>query len=437
MIPALPAQRAGVRPGVRPGECRGLTVSSQRSRVTSPCLKAWQKQTGREYTQLNGIREAFAIKKDFRHVPPVKLGLVDIDQRLKNGAFWQRLQASEIPVGSSSRAEPETGSQSSIINQPLSDNAPSFPPQFSYIHRVTSAGEDFNFTLRWGAERTRHLNTGIFQQSTEDVTLKYTTPITPAQWTLFVWDFMYFWLFSMFIYFVVGLCRRTAYDWLYTMPAVLPYGFHASLIISICFNIAWLFLFDRELLRAQLIISALMTFANYTILFFSCHGLKIYAAWLHKYHNVDLWLIRILVQNGVAVYATWGTVSTLLNLTIYLQHQRGTSRCDCAMLSLMLLLMELFAWFLLENFYLDEHVRYIVTIYPVVILWLSGILDNSTSPKSPMYIFAALILAISCMMFAVRIALITWRHRKQPLYKDSGLSMSPVEIALTQRKIFL
>ncbi|AWP20515.1 Hypothetical protein SMAX5B_004663, partial [Scophthalmus maximus] len=94
------------------------------------------------------------------------------------------------------------------------------------------------------------------------------------------------------------------------------------------------------------------------------------------------------VQNGMAVYATWGTLSTLLDLTMYLQHQTGTSRCDCAMLSLLLLLMELLAWFLLENFYFDEHVRYIVTIYPVVILWLTGILNNSSSPESPIYIFA-------------------------------------------------
>lgn len=50
------------------------------------------------------------------------------------------------------------------------------------------------------------------------------------------------------------------------------------------------------------------------------------------------------VQNGVAVYATWGTLFTLLNLTMYLQHQTGASRCDCAALSLLLLLMKLFAW---------------------------------------------------------------------------------------------
>ncbi|XP_068566017.1 uncharacterized protein [Cebidichthys violaceus] len=278
---------------------------------------------------------------------------------------------------------------------------------------------------------------GVFKQRTEDVTLKYTTPITPAQWALFVWDFIYFWIFAMFLYFLVGLCRRSAYDWMYTMPAVLPYGFHVSIIINICLNITWLFLYDRELLLPALIISTLMTLSDYMILFFSCHGLKVYGAWLNKYHNVDLLLIRILVQNGFAVYATWGTLSTLLNLTIYLQHKTEIFRCDCAMLSLLLLLMELLAWFLLENFYLDEHVRYIVTIYPVVILWLTGTLSNSGSPESQAYIFAAFILAISWIIFVARIALVAWKNHKRPLYSDSRPNMSPVEIALTQSKLFL
>ncbi|XP_029979783.1 uncharacterized protein LOC115411707 [Sphaeramia orbicularis] len=241
----------------------------------------------------------------------------------------------------------------------------------------------------------------------------------------------------MFIYFLSGLCRRSAYDWMYTTPAVLPYGFHVSTIINFCLNITWLFLFDRELLLPMLITSGLMTFTDYLILFFSCHGLKIYGAWLNKYHKEDLWLFRILVQNGVAVYATWGTLSTLLNLTIYLQHQTGTPRCDCAMLSQLLLLMELFAWFLLENFYLDEHVRYILTIYPVVILWLAASLNNSLAPYSSTFIFGGLILGISCLMFVARVALVTWKHRKQPLYNDNEPSMSPIEIALTQSKLFL
>ena len=50
------------------------------------------------------------------------------------------------------------------------------------------------------------------------------------------------------------------------------------------------------------------------------------------------------VQNGVAVYATWGTLSTILNLTLYLQYQTGTSSCGFALLPLLLLLMQLFSW---------------------------------------------------------------------------------------------
>lgn len=51
---------------------------------------------------------------------------------------------------------------------------------------------------------------GVFQQKTEDVIIKYSTPITPPSWLFFVWDFVYLWIFAMFIYFLVGLCRRFA-----------------------------------------------------------------------------------------------------------------------------------------------------------------------------------------------------------------------------------
>lgn len=42
----------------------------------------------------------------------------------------------------------------------------------------------------------------------------------------------------------------------------------------------------------------------------------------------------------------------------------------------------------MENFYLDEHVRYILFIYPVVILWLSGMLSNSDISDNQVFIFA-------------------------------------------------
>lgn len=59
---------------------------------------------------------------------------------------------------------------------------------------------------------------------------------------------------------------------------------------------SWWFSVCYRKLLAGLIISALMTVTDYMTLFFSCHGLKVYGAWLNKYHSTDLWSLRILVK---------------------------------------------------------------------------------------------------------------------------------------------
>lgn len=61
-----------------------------------------------------------------------------------------------------------------------------------------------------------------------------------------------------------------------------------------------------RLLLAGLMTSALMTLTDYMILFFSCHGLKIYGAWLNKHSNTDLWIFRILVKKEEEAFPVYG-----------------------------------------------------------------------------------------------------------------------------------
>ncbi|KAG5850308.1 hypothetical protein ANANG_G00080850 [Anguilla anguilla] len=280
----------------------------------------------------------------------------------------------------------------------------------------------------------------LFLQSTGNVSYKYDTEITPAGWTFSIWGVIYPWLSCMLIFLFSGLCRRNAYGWMYCTPAILPYGFYVTWIINISLNISWLFLFDRELMEPAVVVSALMAFTNYLIIFFSCHGLKVYGPWLNKYHKADLWLIRILVQNGVGVYATWTTIATLLNLTIVLTYRTAMSSSDSATLSLSLLLIEVLAWFVLENFILDNHVRYILTVYPVVILALSGNISKNFDAALPSNngIFTAALLSVACTLFAIRLALVIWKHHKKPFYQDrnTAVMMSPMDMAGKQKKIF-
>nr|XP_006634472.1 PREDICTED: uncharacterized protein LOC102694756 [Lepisosteus oculatus] len=282
---------------------------------------------------------------------------------------------------------------------------------------------------------------GPFLLNTGNISNKYDTDITPSGWTFSIWGVIYAWQASWLIYVFTGLCRRNTYGWMYCDPAVLPYGFYVSWIANMSLNITWLFLWDREHMIPALIFLALIAFTNYLVLFFCCHGLNLYGAWLNTYHRADLWLIRVLVQNGVALYATWTTIATLLNFTVVLMYNGGVSRAIAGTVSLSLLLIELVVWFALENFVLEKHVRYILTVYPVVIVALSGNMTKNFNAQSPSSngIFIAVLLGIACVTFTVRVVLVIWRHLRHPLYRDADPStqLSPMNVAETQKKIFI
>ncbi|XP_062297919.1 uncharacterized protein LOC134002584 [Scomber scombrus] len=261
---------------------------------------------------------------------------------------------------------------------------------------------------------------GPYSTTTANISAVFDTEVTPSGWTFNIWSVIYVWLTSMIIYIVTGLCRRNGYGYVYCSPAVLPYGFFISWCFNLCFNIAWLLVWDRGIMIAALIFLILVICTNYLMISFICHGLHIYGPWLKKYHKADLWFLRVLVQNGVMIYTTWTTIATLINLAIVLTYEVKISPTDAATISYSILSVVLVSWFVLENFFLDKHVRYILIVYPVVIWALSGNLYKNYDATSPNRngIFIAVLLALASVLFVIRIVLVIWRHIKQPLYSD-------------------
>ncbi|XP_074550162.1 uncharacterized protein LOC141807844 [Halichoeres trimaculatus] len=278
-----------------------------------------------------------------------------------------------------------------------------------------------------------------YQTTTANVSAVFDTQLTPSGWTFNIWSVIYVWLTTMVIYILTGLCRQNGYGYVYCSPSVLPYGFFIMWCINLCFNVGWLIAWDRGMMILAMILLILVIFTNYSMVFFICHGLHIYGPWLKKYHNADLWCYRVIVQNGIMIYTTWTTIATLINLTIVLTYNAEMSPTDAATISYSILAVILLVWFILENLVLDKHVRYILIVYPVVIWALCGNLDKNYDAESPSRsgIFIVALLSLACVLFALRIVIVIWRHIKQPLYQDaSPEAMEPVEIAGKQTKIF-
>ncbi|XP_061778419.1 uncharacterized protein LOC133569815 [Nerophis ophidion] len=276
-----------------------------------------------------------------------------------------------------------------------------------------------------------------FRTTTSNVSAIFETEITPSGWTFSIWSVIYVWLTLMLIYILANLCRRNAYGYVYCSPPVLPYGFFLCWCLNLVFNISWLLVWDRGLMIAALVFLILVAGTNYATTAFACHGLHVYGPWLKKYHRVDLWLIRILVQNGVMIYTTWTTIATLINLAIVLTYEAKMAPADAATVSYCVLTLVLLVWFFVENVVLDKHVRYILINYPVVIWALAGNFDKNYDAAAPSRsgIFIVVLLAAASLMFSVRLVLVFWRHCKQPLYDNiSPEAMEPMEAAQHQRK---
>lgn len=263
-----------------------------------------------------------------------------------------------------------------------------------------------------------------FHSSTGNISKQYETDITPAGWTFSIWGVIYTWLTGMVLYLAFSLCRG------YWSQALLPYGFYICWICNMILNMVWLFLWDREQMWAGLVFLALIAVTNYGAVFFSCYSVDLYGPWLKQQHPRDLLLLRLLVQNGLALYSTWTTIATLLNLCVVLDLE-GVARATAGTASLCVLLLELLGWFILENFVLDRYVRYILTIYPVVIVALLGNVTKNYQPgnPSPNTVFTVVLLVLACLLFLVRVAMVMWRTRKQPLY--SGESSNDLTSPMT------
>ncbi|XP_047424350.1 uncharacterized protein LOC124995748 [Mugil cephalus] len=271
-----------------------------------------------------------------------------------------------------------------------------------------------------------------FQTTTASISAWFDTELTPSGWTFYIWTVIYIWLMAMVVYILTGLCRKNAYGYVYCSPAVLPYGFFVSWCLNMGLNIGWLLVWDRGMMIAALVLLILVIITNYAMIGFVCHGVHTYGPWLKKHHNLDLWLIRVLILNGVMIYTTWTTIATLINLTIVLSSNANMFPPDAATLSYTVLGVVMIVWYILENFVLDKHVRYILITYPVVIWALSGNLNKNFDATSPSDngIFIAALLGLAIAVFILRLGLVIWRHIKQPLYEDAN----PEAMAIAEKK---
>ncbi|XP_068090768.1 uncharacterized protein [Hyperolius riggenbachi] len=262
---------------------------------------------------------------------------------------------------------------------------------------------------------------GLFLSSANNISATFPLDVTPEGWTFSIWSVIYAWNGLWLVYIFSTLFRRNKIGRVYAKPAIHPPDFFALWILNNLLNIGWLFLWDRELLIFANVFLALIPVTCFLMLHMSYRNCYRYRAWMSQHQRFDLWCIRILVHNGLSVYATWTCIATIINFGIVLKHCTPMEDPDASTIALCLALFTILFWFLMETFVFEKYVRYTFTVYPVAVIASVGMFVgiNESPGLSKNDLINVVIIAASSAFSLLRFALLFSCDKLRPLISEN------------------
>ena len=255
---------------------------------------------------------------------------------------------------------------------------------------------------------------------------KYKLDVTPADWTFYQAALIYFWQSLWLTYGVFAICRRNESGFLYTVFPVLPPILYVVFSFSLACNISWLLIWDKEYMEVALVFVNLMSCTLYICLTVSLRRLNEFGALLYA-HDLkrEIWINRILVQNGLAMFAVWGTVAAMFNFAIVLKYRTGAKQEVASTVSLSIFIIEILIWWIFDNFVFEKYLRYLFTPYFVLLVSIAGIISKNWNPNSMNAIYTLFVFATVFILSVIKIILVCWRHKHRPLYGNNSQYCRP------------
>ncbi|KAH3826090.1 hypothetical protein DPMN_127982 [Dreissena polymorpha] len=193
-------------------------------------------------------------------------------------------------------------------------------------------------------------------------------------------------------------------------------------------NCVWMVVFDREIMEAALAVLFSMCVTLYICMFISYRKLDQSVQVLEKQSRFsDVWLTRMLVQNGLGIYATWCTVATHLNLAFVLVYRSAhdISNQDACTIALGILSAIIVLFIVTDWFFLDRFSRYTFTPYLVLVVAFAGSLSKNYEEGARNTTFTIVLLAVSGFATVVKFILLDYRHCRRT---EGGVRISDESI---------
>ena len=311
----------------------------------------------------------------------------------------------------------DSTSQSTHADAPRPSPPPSLPPLWQRIAdtvNLTIASLVLLVTILINvlAGRSGSKQTG-FVNHTGRIANLFQLQVTPSGWSFGIWGLIYFWQALWLLYAWSFVFRRTT-------PCTVSCQ---TLLLYTCSNINninWIYLWGNSYPQVAFPFAVLiLVFLASAVVIEIMHVNKLTPALQTRCeYKIDLWITRLLVINGMVVYATYLTVGALLNFGVILQYFADVSPITTGAVIVWLATVTVLAYFALENTVLKHSTRFIFIVYPTLIWVLSGVLsahwgreDPNTNP-----VLTHLLLLLVITLFIARVGITVFPLLRSPVH---------------------
>ncbi|KAJ8033961.1 hypothetical protein HOLleu_24357 [Holothuria leucospilota] len=210
--------------------------------------------------------------------------------------------------------------------------------------------------------------------------------------------------------------RRSNDGPFYRNPEVVSVIFLSVYTLNMLVNVAWVLLSNHDLIEVALAAMVCLSLTLGICLVDFHIRMNRHVKKLATEHKIDLFLFRFLLENGVAMYATWCIIAMLLNLTIVLIYSLQITQTIACTTVLSILAVVLLIYVALDLYFFERYLRYTFSTY-VTIMWaLVGSLAVNWDMKKPHSIMSMIVLVLTSLALGIKAISTIINSQRKPLY---------------------
>jgi hypothetical protein len=197
------------------------------------------------------------------------------------------------------------------------------------------------------------------------------TDMKPSISITYLWILILFWQCLWLIYGVTTIFRKSSSDYFYKYPPVMHWLVYLNFAITNILHVVCLFFLDHRFFMLASCYAILMVLGLYIATFTSLFKLSDYQREMYYTEKTtDVWYIRILVQNGMIMYASWSFVLFLYALDLGLVFEKFVPSETSHLIIISILCVAIFFQFLIENYLAYNHFKFLVTAWIVYAIYI-------------------------------------------------------------------